>query len=554
LYQILEMKSHNFRIGIIFLLIFSIFSCARRGRPTGGPKDEAAPIMVTAEPAFETVNFKAKKININFDEFIKLKDVGKQLIVSPPLKYKPVVTPLGTASKTLKIELLDTLKAETTYIFNFGTSVQDNNEGNVLYNFKYVMSTGSYIDSLKINGKIKDALSNVVDKDVAILLYKLDTAYNDSIIYKGLPNYIANSLDTVVWEMTNIKEGKYLLAALKQKNYNYKFNPKTDKIAFYKDTIHITPDSIKTVSDSLSTLALKSYELSLFKEIVDYKLARPSEVAIQHIVFGYEGHAKDLKVELLSDVPKDFKSVQAFEIDKDTLNYWFNTPNLDSLQFKVSNNTFIDTVTVKLRAKEFDSLKVGSNSKALLNFRDDFKLVTNQPITEVDTSKIVFIDRDSLKIPYTTKISDLKKELIFKFNKTENNAYKLVLLPKAITTFFESSKDTIRYRFATKKLIDYGSISLNLNGAKSYPIMLQLTDKNNKVIQTKHLNNPQDVIFDMIDPAVYFVRAIYDDNKNGIWDTGSFKNRIQPETVIYFPKGIDVRANWIVNEVFNISK
>ncbi|MCF6212447.1 MAG: Ig-like domain-containing protein [Flavobacteriaceae bacterium] len=548
------MKSHYFIRSLIFLSIFTLFACARRGRPTGGPKDEEAPIVVTAEPDFETVNFKAKKINIDFDEFIKLKDVGKQLIVSPPLKYKPIITPLGTASKTLKIKILDTLKPKTTYIFNFGNSVQDNNEGNVLYNFKYVMSTGNYIDSLKLKGKIKDALSNVVDKEVAILLYKLDSTYNDSIIYKGSPNYIANTLDTVVWEITNIKEGKYLLTALKQKRYNYKFNPKTDKIAFYTDTINITTDKTISFSDSLKTLIDKSLELSLFREELDYKLARPSEMDKQHIVFGYEGDAKDLELELLSDVPEDFKSVQSFQIGKDSLDYWFNIADLDSLKFKVTNNTYIDTVTVKLHAKDFDSLVVGSSIRASLNLRDDFKLKTNQPITKVDTTKIVLIDKDSIKVPFAIQMSDFKTELIFKFNKMPNNIYKLMLLPQAINTFFESSKDTIRYKFTTKNLIDYGSVSISLSGVKSYPVIVQIIDKKAKVVQSKYLKKAENINFTILDPTQYLIRVIYDKNKNGKWDTGSFSKRIQPEEVIYFPKEIEVRANWEITELFDVSK
>lgn len=539
MYQIFKMKSSFIKITILSLILI-LANCARRGRPTGGDKDETAPIIVSAKPTFETTNFDSKNIQIYFDEFIKLDKVGQQLIVSPPLKYKPVITPLGSASKVLNIKILDTLQKETTYIFNFGTSVRDNNEGNILYNFKYVMSTGEYIDSLQLKGTIRDALSNNVDKDVAILLYRLDENFNDSIIRTGSPNYIANTLDTVTWEITNIKKGKYLLAALKQKNYDYKFKPASDKIAFFYDTINIPSDSI--------------YKLSLFKEILDYKLARPSEVSKQHIVFGYYGIAKDIKIDLLTQVSDSFKSIQAFEQAKDTLNYWFNTPNLDSLQFKVTNNKSVDTVVVKLRAQNFDSLKVGSLSKSVLNLNDDFKLLSNQPIVKVDTDKIIFIDKDSTKIPFTTQISDLKTELLIKFDKTPDTAYRLMLLPNAVQTFFESTTDTVRYMFGTKKITDLGSVFLSLTNVKSYPLIVELTDLKAKVVQSKFIDKPQEVSFINIDPAKYLVRVIYDDNKNKIWDTGNFLKRLLPEKIIYFPKELDVRANWQISEVFNLSQ
>lgn len=539
MYQILKMKSSFIRISIVFLILI-LSNCARRGRPTGGDKDEVAPIMITSKPAFETTHFNSKSIQIYFDEYIKLDKIGQQLIVSPPLKYKPIITPLGSASKTLNIKILDTLQKETTYIFNFGTSVRDNNEGNILYNFKYVMSTGGYIDSLNLKGTIKDALSNVVDKDVAILLYRMDEKFNDSIIYKGLPNYIANTLDTVTWELTNLKEGKYKLVALKQKNYDYKFKPASDKIAFYPDTINIPRDS--------------SFNLALFKEILDYKLARPSEVTKQHIVFGYNGIAKDIKIELLSQVTDSFKSIQAFESEKDTLNYWFNTPNLDSLQFKVSNKEAIDTVMVKLRAQKFDSLVVGSLNKSVLNFNDDFKLLSNQPITKVDDSKIILMDKDSVKTPFKTVISELKTQLHFKFEKEPNKAYRLMLLPNAIQTFFESNTDTIRYLFGTKKITELGSVFLSFAHVKSYPIIVELTDLKTKVIQSRYLEKPQEVSFLNIDPEKYLIRVIYDENKNSVWDTGNFLKHINPEEVIYFKNELDVRANWEITEVFDLAK
>ena len=538
----------NFLVFIVIILLISpLWQCARRGRPTGGPKDSIPPIMITAEPPFSTVNFKAKKIKIHFDEFIKLNKVGQQLIVSPPLKYKPIITPLGSASKEIDIEILDTLKPKTTYIFNFGTSVRDNNEGNVLYNFKYVFSTGNYIDSLSLKGTMQDALNNEPDKEVAILLYRIDTTYNDSIIYKGLPNYIANTLDTVVWNISNIKAGQYLLAAMKQKNYDYKFKPKSDKIAFYPELIDIPVDSTA------------SFNLSLFKEVLNYKLARPSETKKQHIVFGYDGIAKDLQVDLLSKVPEDFKSFKAFEKDKDTLNYWFNTKEeLDSLKFKITNKsikdtTYIDTVTVKLRAKSFDSIIIGSNTRSKITLDEDLIMASNQPFTAVDTSKITIIDKDSLKVPFRAKISEFKNEVVFKFDKTPNNSYNLLMLPEALTSFYQKSKDTVKYKVSTKKLSDYGTFVITLEEVKSYPIIVQVTNKKGRVIKSKYIEQGNKVEFKNLNPAKYFIRAIYDNNKNKKWDTGNFLKKLQPEKVIYFPKELNLRANWIDQENFNIS-
>ena len=275
-----------------FLLLFIplISSCAKTGRPDGGPKDELAPLFVTSKPPYETINFTSKEIELRFNEFIKLKDLNKQLVVSPPLKNPLLVTPQGTASKFLKIEILDTLALNTTYIFNFGNAIEDNNESNKLEGFKYVFSTGSYIDSLETTGTVTDAFLDKKPKKTNIVLYRLDSIFTDSIIYKEKPNYVTTALDTTKFNFTNLKKGKYLLLALEENSSDYIFNPQTDKIGFYSDTISLPQDSILTKP------------IKLFKEILPYQFKRAKEVFKGKIEFGYEGEIKDLKVELLSKV------------------------------------------------------------------------------------------------------------------------------------------------------------------------------------------------------------------------------------------------------------
>ena len=214
----------NYRV-FIFLSLFLLISCARRGRPEGGPKDFDKPIMVKADPAFESLHFDQDEIKIYFDEFIKLQNINTQLIVSPPLKNIPVITPLGTPSKRITIKISDTLKENTTYTFNFGQSVVDNTERNVLENFKYVFSTGDYIDSLQVNGVIKDAFQLDMKESPTLMLYQITEDFKDSIIYNDKPMYVGSLLDSVRWDITNIKAGKYLLIALSDASKNYKFNP-----------------------------------------------------------------------------------------------------------------------------------------------------------------------------------------------------------------------------------------------------------------------------------------------------------------------------------------
>ena len=198
---------------ICFLVLSN---CAKTGRPEGGPKDEDAPIFVTAKPPYKSLFFKEKEIRIEFDEFVRMKDLNKQLIVSPPLKNPPLISPQGSPSKEIKIKILDTLQENTTYIFNFGNAVVDNNESNVLENFSYVFSTGDYIDSLTTKGSVKEAGTIENKANISLLLYRLDSSYTDSIVYKKKPNYVTKTQDSVNFSFFNLRKGSYKVIALKE--------------------------------------------------------------------------------------------------------------------------------------------------------------------------------------------------------------------------------------------------------------------------------------------------------------------------------------------------
>ncbi|MDX5583994.1 MAG: Ig-like domain-containing protein [Aureibaculum sp.] len=527
-------KQFSLLVVLVFLMAV-LMDCARRGRPEGGPKDEDAPILVNAKPLQFTTNFNSKEIKIYFDEYIKLKDLQKQLIISPPLKYQPIIKPLGTPSKYISIKILDTLKENTTYTINFGQSVVDNTEENVLNNFKYVFSTGDIIDSLYVSGVIKDSFEKEADKNVTIMLYEVNEAFTDSTIYKEKPLYVASTLDTTAWEITNIKSGKYMLLALSDKSKNYKFNPKEDKIGFLSEYIDIPTDS--------------SYIINLFREILPFKLARPAEASKGHIFFGYEGEPDSLKIESLNETEK-FISFTNFEKDKDSLNYWYINNSKDSIEFKVINNNLADTVIVKLRSKIIDSLQLNNTIRGTLHLREEFKLLSNIPILSIDNSKINFIDKDSAQIVHNFSISKSKMEMVLSFPKAFNKRYSIELLPNAITDFFGNVNDSLKFTMNTKKPADYGNLFLTLQNIKRYPVIVQLITEKGELVEEVYADKEQNYNFLNLVPAKYLVRVIYDDSKNKKWDTGNFLLKNQPEEVIYLDTILDVRANWEMTETF----
>jgi len=536
------------KIYSLFLFVFLIcltFSCAKTGRPDGGPKDENAPLFVTAKPPYESTNFNKKEIKLNFDEYIVLKELNKQLVVSPPMKNPPLITPQGTPSEFLKIEIIDTLKLNTTYIFNFGNAIQDNNEGNQLENFKYVFSTGDYIDSLTTFGSVKDAKLLETPRSVNVLMYRIDSTFNDSIIYKRKPDYVTSTLDTTNYTFTNLRKGKYLLLALKEPLNDYIFNPKTDKIGVYKNYIQLPKDSIL------------ENPLVLFKEEQPFEFARAKETKKGKIEFGFYGDPKAMKVRLLSKTPEQFKSISKFDTEKDTLNYWFTPLETDSLNFTVTNKEFIDTITVRLRKKKIDSLIVSASTSNILDLRDTFFIRSNTPIVKIDTTKINLFDKDTLAVNYTINRSKTENKIAVIFDKKPKNNYKLLMYKNALTDIFEVANDSTTYAFKTIEIEDYGRITIKVENLKSKNVIIELLSGKNqdKLIERRFITSSSQLIFDLLKPMKYTVRAIIDENKNNKWDTGSYLKKQMPEKIIYHEaiNNYALRANYFVEEVFNVN-
>jgi len=525
-----------FKIICLVALGLSLNNCAKRGRPTGGLKDSIAPILVSASPNYNSINFTAKKIKIYFDEYIKLKDVNKQLIISPPQNNNPIITPLGTASKLITIKILDTLDENTTYVFNFGNSIVDNNEENELGNFKYVFSTGSYIDSLNLAGEVTNPLKKETEKNINVMLYPYNDSFTDSIIFKEKPRYIANTLDSTLFELTNLRAGKYLLIALKDANGNNIYNPKIDEIGFVKDTITIPTD--------------KKYNFTIFKEIPELKIIKPKEVAKGHLIFGFEGNAKDLTINLLTQTPNSFNSKIVFEKNKDTINYWYTPFEVDSLNFLVSKGEYSEKFVIKTRTSKIDSLEITKSTSSILHLLDTFSISTNIPIVNFNKSSIQILEEDSINVDF--KATVLKTKIYLNFEKKHNTNYNFKLLPKTITDIFGVSNDSLFFKLKTKLPEDYGILNLELLSSKNTPLIVELLTEKGELVRLKKLNKPKKISFPLLVPNKYLIRVTLDENNNGIWDTGNFLDKKQPEVVKYFENVITIRANWEENEVFNL--
>ncbi|WP_340077126.1 Ig-like domain-containing protein [Leptobacterium sp. I13] len=519
-----------------------LINCAKRGTPNGGDRDTMPPKMVKASPEINTTDFTEKKIRIYFDEYIKFKDLQKQLIVSPPLNQLPEIKPQGGASKFVEIKIKDTLKENTTYVFNFGQSIVDNNEENPYPFFKYVFSTGNYIDSLAVSGVVKDAEKKNPDTFVSVLLYEVDSTYTDSIVYKNLPTYVTNTLDSAAtFQLTNLKAGKYMLVGLKDVANNFLFNQKTDKIGFLKDFIEVPTDSV--------------YTLTLFKEVTDYKVSKPVLVSKNRVLFGYEGEDayEKMTVELLTKTPDTFKYKIIKDREKDTLHYWFTPFDVDSLVFKVSHSQKTDTFSVKIKELYRDSLVLSGMQRGDILFNNPFKIASNIPLIKKDDRNILLIKSDSANVDFDTVIDTLSNELLVNWNIRPNEKYILQLLPNALTDFYGNTNDTLNYYLSSKSYADLGNISISLRNVSSYPIIIQLTDEKGVVKAEQYVEKTlPSYDFRFLNPGKYHIRVVFDTNKNGKWDTGNYLQKLQPERISYYPDLLELRANWELQQVFTL--
>ena len=528
----------NFLYIISVILILSISRCAKRGTPTGGAKDSLPPVLIRAVPPLNTTFFNEEKITLFFDEYIKLKDINSQFITSPPLdpnQYK--ISPESTVSKKVEVEFLDSLKSNITYTLNFGSAIEDFNEANPLTFFSYTFSTGSIIDSLYLEGLVKDAYELETEPFISVHLYPIDSTFTDSTIFKKKPFYIANTLDSVYFKLQNISEGTYEMIAIQDVSKNYLFDQNIDKIGFFEDPVKLPGDTLRFPV--------------LFKEIQNFDWTRPQFINDHHIVFGYYGDPTGKEIKLVSEVPKDFKYLITKHTEKDSLDFWFTgIKEIDSLVFKLSGKDSMIQKIVKPVRPILDSLDIEFSHSGTIDFLDTLSVKSTLPIISINEEFVEIRDSDSLVIPFKSFINKNKNQIFLDFEKTPNNIYSIKILPNAAIDFWGDTNDTIQTSLNTKKIEAYGVIILSVKTDEDYNYFIELLDINGETVRKALKNDSSRYQFDYLNPGTYGFRLVKDLNNNQKWDTGNYLKKIQPEEVFYMDGEIVLRANWDQNEIF----
>jgi uncharacterized protein (DUF2141 family) len=559
------------------VIIFLLSSCAQVVAPGGGARDTTPPKVLKYTPDSAQLGFNSHIIQLDFDEYIQLKDLSNQLIISPPLEKMPDIR---VKNKTMVIDLNKIeLKPNTTYSFNFGNSIQDINENNAIENFKYIFSTGNFIDSLSVAGKVENSFDHKTEKGILVMLY---SDMRDSAVYNSQPDYFAKTNPDGSFKITNIRQGKYKIAALKDVNANYKYDGESESIGFIMDTID---PSLK-----------QSIRIEMFKEpSKKVYLKKYIHDSYGKIVLIFNQGSDSLRVNNLTNDQKGVQEFLEFSKNKDTLTYWLKNYEKDSLRMQVSNgNKIIDTVEFKMIKRE-DALKSKKNPLKLkvvsspngnqgFDLGSELVLRFNNPLSQ-NNNLPVLAKKDTLLLSnlfFDFDVTEKEKIFLAKWDSTnkcedpdfpgkliicptknlihdwkENTSYHILILPGAFTDIFGLLNDSIKIDFKTKETKFYGSLKLKTDvpalkefsseeGGKYIRgrYIVQLLDEKENVVRENFLKKSETITYEYLLPQKYILKIIYDENGNTKWDSGNYIQKIQPEKVLYNSELINIRSNW----------
>lgn len=518
----LLLKMHKlFKIFPLLVLVL-LASCAQIVTPTGGDKDYTAPQITEVYPANKTVHFNRKKISIRFNEFIQLNTPEELIVISPPMEIKPTYLNKG---KVLEIRFNAPLAANTTYNINFATAIGDNKENNLLRNFNYSFSTGSFLDSGRVSGSVYHAFTNKPESDITVALYYPDS-FTDSTIVKRKPVYLSKTDENGLFLIGSLPNVPFRLIAFKDENKNLKAE-KNEDIAYTEDLVNPL--------DTLQNITLRTFKPDPFLpgKITDTFNRQPDKF----VFVTYKMPVPVIKNK--AGIPVYVNKIKG-NISDTLLVFTKMNPGDTAANFIV-NNEFIHVRYKPIFKTDKFSYTVTNQPE----LTDTIVFRFNNPVIKADTARIMLYQDSTRITPEHLFISPFEYRLAFPW--VEKNRYKLLVSDSAFTDLFDQYSIKNQVNFTAKSEKDYGSLLLHVKLPKPVKgqIILQLTDEAEKVIAREFIiSSTQDLMISHILPGNYRIKYIYDTNKNGQWDNGDFKARIQPERVGYFNEVLNIKAYW----------
>ncbi len=534
------------------LLLLICTACAKQVPLTGGLKDTDPPVILTTVPANGSLNFQGQEIVLEFDEYIKEDNLRGQLLITPRTSstYKSKV---NRNKITLSFE--EPFDSATTYTLNFREGIKDITESNVPDNLTFVFSTGDFLDSVSVSGKVRSLMTMEPQEDITISMYQVDDSLT---IFSGPPLYSTKTLKDGSFSLRNIKYGTYRVYALSDANRNLKLESQDESYAFLPSSLLLS-DSTSGLEFNLQVLdtrpivlqnsrpVQKNFDLKFNKYLVDYQLL-------------------DSTILLKSNLVESNKTLRIYKNEqvKDSLALRFQVR--DSLSQKLDT-----TVYIKFQESTREPEKFTANlllPSGGVNKRFSSKLVLTKPVDRINYDSIYFrfdsvtqipLSPDAITPNYSGDLIELEVDMdsIFKQDTTllrwENN-FEFIIAKTGFISVEEDTLNRIMRELIIKKPEEHGVLAGSIN--TSYPsYIVQLINKDFKVIETQKSSESAQYAFRNVVPGDYSIRLLIDADNNGEWDPGNINESRLPEPVRLFfhpnvgSNTITIRANWEQNDV-----
>lgn len=581
--------------------------CASTMIPTGGPKDTLPPVIVYMDPDNFTTNVDTlhpPKIYVEFNEYVQIKDQQKELFTSPAMKKKPSVVRRG---RGIVVTIKDTLRPNTTYAINFGSSIQDNNESNPLHSMRYVFSTGPEVDSMYMSGYTADSYKADSVSKSFIYFFIADSVEQpkewDSTMFKYKPQVIARAEKNGIFIAQNLKPVNYRIYAFEDTNGNMEYEPSVDQIGILDSTYNpMYMPGFTIWYDSLRHYPSAEPQL-YFRMFMDRRFARQTlsgqERLNRHKAMIYFGapNPEVTKIEFDS-IPSDKVIYDPQTVGKDTVVLWFNLPaeelpdtikgrityfKHDSINNLVESEDKLRLAWVKTETKEERQereklekerekaekegreweepakenpfkLNIASSGEVNKDKHIDFEF--DYPLTKFDTTAMSFtMTTETITEPKSVKyeiVRDTLNRRKFQLRaEWEPKAkYELMMPAGMFENVAQETNDTIKCSYTASDPAKYAIVNIKVRGTHPRArYIMQITNSQGKVQKQLANVTPGDYKFEYVSPGDIQLRVVEDMNANGKWDTGDMVLMRQPErTEIYKnEEGVEIittKENW----------
>lgn len=583
--------------------VMTLYSCASIGNPSGGPRDEDPPVAVRSNPLPYSVNFTGKKVTIDFDELVNVKDAFTKVTVSPAPAETPRVSALG---RRVTVQFADTLEPNTTYTIDFGNSIEDNNEGNKLQSFSFSFATGPEIDTLRISGIVLNAADLEPRQEMLVGVHSNPA---DSAFKLHRFERMTKTDDRGRFSIRGLKPGSYRVYALGDLNNDYRWDNPMEDVAFYD--VLVSPTTEQAVAtDSIYNLLTHKLDTVVKRE---YTRFLPNDILLNAFNTNYKPQyltdnqrVDSTRIKLIFNAPAEatpqlsivgapgIKDWYILEKSRrnDSLTYWLKPKSLimtdtlrvaatylrtDSTQklSAVTDTLRLITMLPKVNKKEEQKKKKREKSDSIPEMRfldvsflssashDVYAPVVFETAEPLDTlisagfrleQKVDTLWKPVSPMPPVVRYDTLNPRRFKIEHKWEyGTGYKLYVDSLTMVSIYGLHNKPAEFEFNVKAQEEYSNLRFSLIGLPdSTATFVQLLNRNDEPVRVAAVSG-NFAEFTNVAPGQYYARLIEDSNGNGEYDTGNPDTHLQPELVYYFPRSINLKKNWSIEQSWDIN-